>query len=271
MVYKRRRSYRAARPSKRRRTARVVRRTRRRQYRRMYGRVSSFRANSRSYGIGDNKVIRCRWVGTENISVLASQIVPYTGTPVLINSAYDPWSGITGTHNLSAAGFALYATMYSRYIVVGAKLVCTFHPMGVINSLDEVMAVGLLKNGSTSSITSTYGDWSKLVTDPDCNSKTIVPSTKNTAAVTVVMTYSPRKEFGIKDPKDAAINSYGPGAAVNGNPTQAIYVHPWIHSKVGNIQANQTWSVDYKLYQKVLFTNRNNLGSISNPYQIDES
>lgn len=262
-TYQRRRPSLYSRGAKRRRIYKKTRYVFKRKARRFYRRRTS--SVKRGYGFGDFKNVYCRWVAIENVGVGVDQSNVSKGTGILINSPYDPWSGIIGSYNVSAAGFDLYSRLYSRYIVLGAKLVCTFRSLtkGTADG-DIPFKVGLFKCDA-STINSAYNNWAMLATDPDTVCKTFVPSTKQKTSVTLTIKYSPRKEFNIKDPKDAA-QCTGVGAATNSNPSRTIYVIPWLQSIYSaTLNESQTWMVEYKLYQKVMFSDRNIMGILSHP------
>lgn len=258
-TYKRRRSLRYSRPSKRRKIYKRSRRIFKRRANRNRKAIS--RSVRRGYGFGETKVVYCKWVATEPLAPQLVQATATAGTPIMVNSAYDPWSGVIGAFNVTSAGFDLHARLYGRYVVLGAKLVATFRPISS-PTLDIPFKVGLRKDDAAG--LGSYNAWWQLATDPDTHMKTLVTTAKNKSSATVVMTYSPRKEFGLKDPRDSGYQTYGISAAFNGSPTRAVYVTPWYHSLESAIPEVQNWTVEYKLYQKVLFLDRNDLISLNN-------
>lgn len=241
------------RPSKRMRIWKRSRRVTKRRFSRVKraGRVSM----QRGYGFGDTKVVYCKWVATAALAPQQAQAVLTADTAILVNSAYDPWSGVAGAYNVTAAGFDLHAKIYDRYIVLGAKLVATFRPV-VTGASDYPFKVGL-RHSDTSAMGS-YITWQQCATDPDTITRTMVSTPKSQTRCTVVAYYSPRKQYGIKDARDTSFAN-GISAAVNANPTKTHYCIPWYQCQYGNLAAVQNWEVEYKLYQKVLFTDRKDM------------
>lgn len=264
-TYKRKRAPLYSRAAKRRRLYKKARRIISRKRRRISRSVIS--AGRMSYGFPERKVVRCKWIGMETISVAATTQLTITGlTGIQMGSAYDPWQGITGQFNVTPAGFDLHSQIYNRYIVLGAKLVATFRPttFNTNDIFDTPFKVGLKKN--TMATLGTLSTWAEASTDPDTKVKTLIASRARPSSATVVMTYSPRKEYGIKDIRDALLTTTGANAQVNGNPTFGTFAIPWYQCFGTNNVINyaQEWIVEFKLYQKVLFYDRKDLGGLAN-------
>jgi len=262
-AYKRRRSISRARPYKRRRLYKKNRRIAKRAARRIKYRLSSLRDTKRAFGFGERKIVNCRWVGIESFTCPTSQLVATNFTSVRLNNAYDPWTGLTGNYNVQAAGFKLYATMYKSYVVLGAKLITTFRPITTL-SQDKPFKVGLrkLNEGGTTMPTS-YSQWYHHATDPDSVSKNLIMSNKRNTACRVVMTYSPRKEFNVKNVGDAASSSYGISAYTNSGPSHAVNCIPWLQSTDGDCTATTFWQIEHLLLMRIMFFDRNELMSLA--------
>lgn len=270
--YKRNRS---ARRVYRRKRSQVYKRTRR-VYKRRYNRSrrakeARFRRISRirGFGFGDSKVIHCRWVAVEGATVAQGAMVTLQSmTPILLNSAYDPWSGITGVHNTTAAGFDLHAQIYNRYMVLGAKLVVTFRPhLTSVENTDAIVSsykVGIHKAPSSSVPMGTLAHWAQCATDPDTVTKTMVVHLSEKTQVSCVMTYSPRREWNAKDSRDLLVTTGGPNSVVTSNPTFTMYATAWFQNCDNDAvnHFNGDWNIEYKLYQKVLFYDRKDVNTL---------
>jgi len=273
MGYKRRRSSGSYSASKRARTYTRTRRIPRRRFnrrRRRFARRGSRGTlgyfTKRNYGIGDSKLVRLVWSGEETVSVSASTYTNSTAcTAIQVNSAYDPWNGITGTYNVTPGGFDLYSKLYNRYIVIGAKLVVTFR-FNTTNASDQFNTwykVGLHK--ATTSTLGYIDSWEKAASDPDSVTRNVVAIRQVPTRATVKMNFSVRKEYGVKDLRDQLLTTTGANAPVSGNPTFGMYVTPWWQpvGDGGIVNYAQKIYVEYHLYQSCLFYDRRDMGDLA--------
>lgn len=255
-AYKRRRSISRARPFKRRRLYKKARRSKARAVRRFNARKSTLIDTRRAFGFGQTRIVQCRWVATENMTVGTLQVATQTYTPIRLNNAYDPWSGLSGTFNVTVAGFKLYAQMYKSYAVLGAKLITTFRPLTTLPQ-DKPFKVGVRKLATgVNSMPALYNQWQQHCTDPDSKVKNLIASNKAPSYARVVTTYSPRKEFGIKDPKDNLIML---GSYVNSGPPNQITAVPFLQCIDGDLSAACYWQIEHLLLQRILFFDRNDI------------
>lgn len=272
MGYKRKRSYSTASASKRRRTYVQLRRLPRRRYyrrKRRYGRsrrgTLSY-GNYRSYGFRDSKLVRCNWSAEETQVVYSGTFTAaYACTGIQVNSAYDPWTGVTGTYNVTVGGFDLHAQLYNRYIVVGAKLIVTFR-FDTTNPSDQFNT--LYKVGLHKHTTNSLGyilSWEKAQSDPNSVVRSVVAIRQVPTRATVKMNFSLKKEFGLKDIRDQLLTTTGANASVSASPTFGMFVVPF-YQPVGNggiLQYDQKIYVEYRLLQSVLFYDRKDIGSLN--------
>lgn len=265
-TYKRRRSIASSRPFKRHRSKMYKRRrfVGKRRYRVPRRLFSSRKAARKSYGFGDSKVVYCKWFGMDHFAPQADAVAPVTLNSIMLNSIYDPYTGVLGEFNVTSAGYKLYSKIYARYIVLGAKLVTTFRCIS--KPTKDLLFKPFVRKARTTGLSTALsgGGWAVLQSDPDIKMKSYVTSASSPRSVTIVQTYSPRKEFGVKDPRDTTLGDQGIAAAMGYNPSKAVY------ATAGEMCADQAamtelqnWSVEYRLYQKVLFFDRDNIGALT--------
>lgn len=273
MVYKRRRGTLAVRPTKRRRTfmrkrRRILRRRSSRQIRRKF-RVSR---GINNFGFPKRKLVRMSWVGVTTKAFTGAGLS--YGTSLKVNSPYDPWNGVTGTFNKSAAGFKLYSEIYQVCTVIGAKLVATVRTQKVINLNSAIngttaftaaqvelpsfkWGVKLDRDNDISSYTST--GWHAMITDPDCRFTTHVPSVGAGEQSRVVVKYSPKKMFSLRNITDTTQYS----CVGQNNPSIIAYAVPWFQTlDESTYQGNVTYDVEYSLRMICLLTEPYDFGLI---------
>lgn len=213
----------------------------------------------RAYGIGDHRIVKCVYRAQIPINPPVDQTaVQSASVPICINSAWDPWTGVTGNYNRTVAGYHLYSKMYSRYAVLGAKITATFRPV-VVGTADYPFKVILKKYLSTEG--TSMANWPQYCSDPDSVTGDLVSSPKQPTQRTLTMKYSPYKEFGIRDITDTAYSD-GIFANIDSDPTRKYYVLPLTQCTFGNLNGPQNWVVDVVLRQTVMFTDRKDLTNL---------
>jgi hypothetical protein len=175
------------------------------------------------------------------------EIDPGTGTPTQYsfsaNGLFDP--NYTGTGH-QPRGFDQLMLMYNHYIVVGAKITCTFHSLSPIVSVVAGIHVG-------TDVTATP-DLTDIIEQGNRKYVVLGGNSEGDNTKTVTEYCSIKKEFGLKDIRDnASIKGH-----VTGNPTEQCYFHIFTcaQNEVSNPTVVETSVlIDYL----VIFTEPNDL------------
>lgn len=228
-------------------------------------RLSTKLGRNFGYGVGNEKVVKCKYTGVVNYSYPANVSTMNTmgnSSIIFLNSPYDPDYSSTGTFNLSSAGYKLWSKLFSNYVVLGAKVIYTLRlkkpfvytssttTATQVNSGNRAFKWGV-KIDDDASI-SGYTNWQEIWSDPWNKSRTLGPQPVfGSRSSTIVQKFSPRKFFGIKDVRDDDIA----GAGVGSNPTRPAYSIPWIQplDQVDSDGNAVDFQLEITLYQTVLF------------------
>lgn len=265
-----------AKKRRRMRAARKFRRMRRTNYKRKMRRFRRSGAVSR-YGFARNKLVRMKWWGGQDFYNSDADL--HYLTYIKMNDPYDPWGGATGFCNKSAAGYKLYAQLYHRITVIGAKLVATIRLGSVINlnatSYDSSASVaypplkwGVKLDDDGDISTYTASSWLAMASDPDNKHATYQPGVDGSKSQTLTVKYSPYRMFGVKDVKDELETL---GALSGGHPTKICYAVPWRQPiNTTTYQGNIAYFVSYRLYMTCLLTEPFDLGTTTGDFALVE-
>lgn len=201
-----------------------------------YKRRNQFRSLTRELfgGFPQSKTVKLRYNDQVLISPTAAMVAQFHAFRA--NSIYDPDATGVGHQPL---GRDIWAGLYNRYMVIGAKISVKMVPTGTSNyhatcgvlvdddaTVDDQNVTTLIERGKSryKSFLNSYTSGSKSVT-------------------TLKQTFSAKKWFGFKDAKD---NDYGYGAPVGQNPSDQAYFIVWVGSHLADIDAvSAIVTIDY--------------------------
>lgn len=232
--------------------------------RRILRRVKKWRGSiPRSFGIPPSKIVEMEYFAQSTVTTggTGGSTLASAGNACIIrmNSPYDPSYASTGTFNVTAAGYRLWAAMYNHYCVLGSK--CT---MDIRNISPPTTAthcqpiVWTLKLDDNATIAATT--WYQNVSDLNTKYAIMYHNSDNSEKVRVVAKYSPRKFFSLKDPND----NETVGAQVGNNPSDQCYAVLSFQSLDGasNVQANTWHSVTIRVKYRVLLCERKDVADL---------
>ena len=127
------------------------------------------------------------------------------------NGAYDPYVAVGGG---SPAHWALYASMFNHYTVLGSKMRLRIFPAQGANSCP---IVGLIKVDDNAAFSGFAGAWNSAVKDTNAAYK--IAQFGSDSFITLAKGYSPYKFFSVKDP--SACDSIG--ASTSTVPADQVY------------------------------------------------
>lgn len=264
MPYKRRRSgykrvVKKARTGLYRRRRKIYKRRNYRRRRTNYGPIAKG-----NFGFGDRKVVKMRWYASYPVVIGSNGLV--TGSRLRMNCVADP-DGITGGNwgDKVPAGYRLYSRLYDRYTVIGSKAVYTLRQTRMVNPCPVnpttsgtgggsirlstminpiVWGVKLDQDNSLNSMSA----WYQVVSDRDVRHKTFAPGMLNNGFQRIVMKYSPRKFYGVKDPVGEESISADMGAV----PARTATCIPWFQFQ--DLSASFSEVAEYLLQVNVYYT-----------------
>lgn len=277
MAYKRMRSFSISRPPKRARVYRKKRRVFKRKTRRSRrGRISRYGGGKR-FGFRDQSVVKMYWNAIETVTIPDATVQKYTS--VKVNCPRDPYAGVIGTFNQFAAGYKLMNAVYTKYCVLGAKLVVTIRPSKIFNAGTSQYAskfvnwqpikwgVKLDEDEDISGITNR--GWEAAVTDTTVRHKTYDPYSVDGRPSRIVVKYSARKMWDVSNPRD----DDEVGALFGNDPVKKAYAIVWAQVMDKTTTLEQTsFSIQYQLYMTVAVGGRRDAADFSahNPDMVQE-
>lgn len=155
------------------------------------------------------------------------------------NGIYDPNQSSTGHQPFL---YDTLATLWDRYIVVGAKI--TIKALGIEtgSTSTQVGALGIVLDDDNT-ISTTY----TTVVEQSMGRHRILNSRADVKPSTVVSTFGAKKFFGFKDVKDN-VEAYG--ANFGADPTRQAYFVCWLQSfnTSDSVAVNCVATIDYIVY-----------------------
>lgn len=222
---------------------------------------SKFRGTSKfsRYSLGTNKIVKCKWMGASDLTIPSpGGTALIYGTSILMNYPWDPWNSVTGTFNLASAGYTLWSKLFNYYTTLGSKLVIKFSMKYPATSgpIQPVKWGVKLDDDASSS----YTTWHGICSDPLTKARTYVMELYNIRTQTLVIKYSPRKFFGLKDFRDEDTI----GGAIGSAPSRKVYAIPFVQVLDETTQMTQTtFQMEYVLYQTVRFTKPTDISALN--------
>jgi len=273
---------------KRRRVSKVRNVSRKRVARRsLWRRSKRFKAGRRmrpsrgmNFGVGSERIVKERYYAHTTFTVpynTAALTVGPSSSIIKLNDAQDPSFAASGTFNLYPAGYKLWGNLFNYYTVLGAKVVYTLRNCNAASATTSGPGVRNLgfkwgvKLDDDSSIAG-FTNWAQLSSDSNCRTKTFLFQRGYNNSSTIVVKYSPRRFFGIKDTRDEDTI----GASTGATPTRLCYAIPWIQSLdpsggIINSDADILASLEIKLYMTVLFKKPKDISTLASADALIES
>ena len=165
--------------------------------------------------VPDNLIVKLKYCDT---TTLDSGVNSKAYDTWSCNSIFDPYTA-TGGHQ--PLGSDEWATFYSQYMVLGAKLTAIYQNHGTA-STDGQIAICQTDVESTWVPT----DFTTLLEQGRTRYKFLTPAGGSRDQCTINCYYSPKKIFGVKDPKDSLVLRGLTGDLGTGNsPSTQAYFH----------------------------------------------
>lgn len=184
-----------------------------RRIQRYQGTMTKLNPQKGIYGFPRELVTKVRYCETYTLTSTASSIAKQA---FRMNSIFDP--DYTGSGH-QPMYFDTLATLYGRYVVLGAKLTVQFTQ--VPSPIANAQPSGPVTVGVVSSYDATLDTLlSTLEEQPNGDSATLLPDGNGEKIMT--LTYSPEKDLGIDNSDDTV------GAAFTTNPSETWY--GWIYA-----------------------------------------
>lgn len=247
-----------------------------RKFRRIYSR---YRRRYRRRGLYGNKsygIFRANVGKTHTYSCMYPVTLSDGGfydfqIPIRINSLYDPWVGITGAMNTVASGYDLMHSIWSRYAVTGAKCIVTLRQRTVPRPNTTIGGF----TGGTGSVGPAITPWEnpcikwgvnigevypfapgganlwlQAATVPNTKMGTFQASSNGNARSTLVIKWSARKWFGVKD----VLGRSDIGAEIGYSPVRVVYLNTF--AQYGDYSYIPSEQLGFDVDIKVIFKAR---------------
>lgn len=250
--------------------ARVARRHNRRVLRRRLRRKGRM---VRRFGFADQKVVRMFYdmAETQAINNSAAMSKPCY---LVMNDVGKPHPMSTPTATYTTmAGYGLFKTLYTSFVVLGSKLTVTIRPGKFINEQKATSGTSTFPDGWWPSFkwgvllhdapnSGTYSTWTQIVCDPSARHKTWTPKSDGSGpSSTLTVGYSPKKFWGVSNVRDA-FDDYG--AVFGSTPTSRCYAVLWIQPiDQATVPFLQTIQVHWRLTSRVLVKDLKGFGEMN--------
>ena len=213
------------------------------------------------FGFADQRVVRMSYTGVDNITLIANAQLQ-TPMYLVMNDVGKPHPVNAGNFYTTMAGYALFKSLYTSFVVLGAKLSVTVRPRKFFNTAQAasgtstyipygdwpVMKWGVFLHDAAD--TGSYTKWSDLCLDPSCKMRTILPKVDSSGTSSLKIGYSPRKFWSVSSPRDTSDEI---GADFGSVPQQRCFAVVWFQTADQVTNAAQLYySVSYRITAKVL-------------------